>query len=82
MLINDRVRTKAIVLVLLVAIYSWAGLSASQAQFAMMQSPDDAKGWKGLVPFAIYAARRRGFAWSTDSGRAIVLRNERGDCFC
>jgi hypothetical protein len=47
----SRVRTKAIVLVLLLpAIYSGAGLSASQAQFAMMQSPDEGKGWKGLVP--------------------------------
>ena len=40
-----------IVLVLLMpAIYSGAGRSASQAQFAMMQSPDEGKGWKDLVP--------------------------------
>ena len=40
-----------IVLVLLLpAIYSGAGPCASQAQFAMMQSPDEGKGWKDLVP--------------------------------
>ena len=46
----SRARTKAIVLVLLLpAIYSWAGLSASHAQSAMMQSPDETNGWKGVV---------------------------------
>ena len=47
----SRLNTKAIVLVLVTAaIFSWAGLSASQAEFVMMQSPDEGKGWKDLVP--------------------------------